>query len=87
MSQNPNQIIAAFVFDDKGASRRFMQKIQTIDKTDDNVVILDAALVDRTRLGRIKVHQTEDTGALKGGIRGGAIGVVFGVMIIETIVR
>jgi len=82
LSQNPNQTLAAFFFDDGHASRNFLKKIQTIDKADDNVRILDAAIADRTRLGRIKVHQTEDTGALKGGIRGGAIGVVVGTLLL-----
>ena len=83
VSQNPNQILAAFVLDKHSAAERFLKKLQAIDKADKNVEILDAAIADRgKRLGGVKVHQTEDTGALKGGLRGGAIGVVVGTILL-----
>ena len=43
--------------------------------------IVDAAIVDRGRLGRISVHQTTDRGALKSGARIGTLGVIAGAIV------
>ena len=43
--------------------------------------IVDAAVVDRGRLGRISVHQTTDRGALKSGVRIGTLGVIAGAIV------
>jgi predicted flap endonuclease-1-like 5' DNA nuclease len=82
MAEQAEQTLAAFLTDSGAAARRFLTEVQRIDKADDNVKIVDAAVVDRTKRGRIKVHQTEDTGALKGGVRGAAIGVVVGTIVL-----
>ena len=52
-----------------------------VDEVDANVKIVDAAIADRTRLGRVKVHQTTDRGA-KGVARGGALGVIVGAIVL-----
>ena len=49
---------------------------------DRNVRIVDAAIADRTKQGRVKIHQTEDRGGAKGGVRGGTIGVVVGAILL-----
>ena len=83
MAEKAEQTLAVFLLVDGDAARRFYDEVQRIDKADDNVRIVDAAIADRTkRRGRVKVHQTEDTGALKGGVRGAAIGVIVGTILL-----
>ena len=85
MSDKPAtpQTLAVFLLDDHDAARDFLKIVQAIDKADDKVTIVDAAIADRSkRRGSVKVHQTEDTGGLKGGLRGGAIGVVVGTILL-----
>ncbi len=81
MAVELEQTLAVFVVDNDKAAKRFLKKIQTIDKADRRVEIVDAAFANCTRLGRVKVHQTRDRGGMKGGIRGGAFGVVVGTII------
>ncbi len=73
--------LAAFTVDSGDAARRLLKAVQRVDKADDNVQIVDAAVVDRGRLGRISVHQTTDRGALKTGVRVGTLGVVVGAIV------
>ena len=80
--QQQAQTLAAFVLENGAAARRLLEAIQKVDEVDDNVKIVDAAIAERTKFrGRVKVHQTEDMGALKGGVHGAAIGVVVGAII------
>jgi len=80
------QTLAVFVLENDGAARSFLKVVQKIDEADDNVKIVDAAIADRTkRRGKVKVHQTEDTGALKGGVRGSAIGVIVGGILLGPV--
>ena len=63
-------------------SQRLLEAVEKIDEVNDNVQIVDAAIAERTkRRGAVKVHQTRDRGALKGGVRGTAIGVVVDTII------
>jgi predicted flap endonuclease-1-like 5' DNA nuclease/uncharacterized membrane protein len=73
--------LAAFTVDSGDAARRLLKTVQRIDEANDNVQIVDAAVVDRGRLGRISVHQTTDRGALKTGVRAGTLGVVVGAIV------
>ncbi len=83
MADQPAQTLAVFVVDKAAGSRRLLDRLRTIDETDNNVQIVDAAIVDRSsRLGRVKVHQTKDMGAAKGAFHGGAIGVVVGALLL-----
>ena len=76
------ETLAVFVLDNGAAAKRLLEAVEKIDEVNDNVQIVDAAIVDRTkRRGAVKVHQTRDRGALKGGVRGTAIGVVVGTII------
>ena len=82
MSDQAEQTLAVFILDDGGAAKAFLKVIQKIDQADKDVKIVDAAIADRgKRRGKVKIHQTEDTGALKGGLRGGAIGVIVGTIL------
>jgi predicted flap endonuclease-1-like 5' DNA nuclease len=80
--ESVEQILAAFVFESGEASRRFLKTVEKVDELDHNVRIVDAAIADRTKLGRVKVHQTKDRGGMKGGVRGGTIGVVVGTILL-----
>ena len=80
--EQAEQTLAVFVMEDPVATRRLLKVVQEIDKKDPNVKIVDAAIADRTKRGRVKVHQTEDTAGMKGGFRGGAIGVVVGTILL-----
>ena len=79
MADQQPQTIAAFLLENGAAARRLLEAVQKVDEVDDNVKVVDAAIAERTKLrGRVKVHQTEDMGAMKGGFHGAAIGVVVG---------
>ncbi len=77
-----DQILAVFLVDNDDTAERFLKKLQAIEKADTRVEIVDAAIAHRTKLGRVKVHQTTDRGAMKGGLRGGAFGVVVGTILL-----
>ncbi len=81
MAEQKEQTLAAFVLENGAAARRLLEAIEKVDKVDDNVKIVDAAIVEHTKRGRVKVHQTEDMGAMKGGVHGAAIGVVVGAIV------
>ena len=68
--EDRGQTLAAFTVSDGKAARRLLENIQKVDAVDGNVEIVDAAVVDRSKRGRIVVHQTHDTGALKSGAQG-----------------
>ena len=82
MADQQPQTIAAFLLENGAAARRLLEAVQKVDEVDDNVKVVDAAIAERTkRRGRVKVHQTEDMGAMKGGFHGAAIGVVVGAIV------
>ena len=80
--EDRGQTLAAFTVSDGKAARRLLENIQKVDAVDGNVEILDAAVVDRSKRGRIVVHQTHDKGALKGGAKGVGIGVIVGAIVL-----
>jgi predicted flap endonuclease-1-like 5' DNA nuclease/outer membrane lipoprotein SlyB len=81
MAVTGEQTLAAFVVDNDAVAKRLLKKVQVIDKADTNVRIIDAAVVHKAKFGRVKVHQTKDTGGMRGGIRGASIGVIAGAVI------
>ena len=76
-----DQTLTAFLVDNDAVAKRLLKKIQVIDKADEHVRIVDAAIVHKAKFGRVKVHQTMDTGGMKGGARGATIGVIAGAII------
>ena len=80
-NEQAHTTLAAFTVDNGDSARRLLKAIQRIDEANDNVKIVDAAVVDRGRLGRISVHQTTDRGALKSGVRVGTLGVIVGAIV------
>jgi len=82
VEQQQAQTLAAFVLENGAASRRLLEAVGKVDAVDDNVKVVDAAIAERTKFrGRVKVHQTKDMGAMKGGVHGAAIGVVVGALV------
>jgi predicted flap endonuclease-1-like 5' DNA nuclease len=81
MAVQGDQTLAAFVVDNDAVAKRLLKKIQQIDKVDQHVRIIDAAVVHKAKFGRVKVHQTKDTGGMHGGIRGASIGVIVGAIV------
>ena len=80
--EQKDETLAVFVVDKGKQARHLFEEIEKIEAIDGNVKIIDAAIVDHTkRLGRVKVHQTRDRGAAKGGFHGAAIGVIVGAII------
>ena len=58
------ETLAVFVLDSGAAAKRLLEAIDKVDEVNDNVQIVDAAIVERTkRRGAVKVHQTTGTGA------------------------
>jgi predicted flap endonuclease-1-like 5' DNA nuclease/uncharacterized membrane protein len=80
--EQAEQTFAAFVLDKGSQAKSLLESIEKIDEIDTNVQIVDAAIVDRTKRGRIKIHQTTDRGALKSGARGGTLGVIVGALVL-----
>lgn len=80
-NEQAHTTLAAFIVDSGDAARQLLKSIQRVDEVDGNVQIVDAAVVDRGRLGRVSVHQTTDRGALKSGARVGTLGVIVGAIV------
>ena len=81
MAVQGEQTLAAFVVDNDAVAKRLLKKVQRIDKQDNYVRIIDAAIAHKAKFGRVKIHQTADTGGLHGGIRGAGIGIIAGAII------
>ena len=80
-NEQAHTTLAAFTVENSASAKRLLKAVQRIDEANDNVQIVDAAIVDRGRFGRISVHQTTDRGALKSGARLGTLGVVVGAIV------
>jgi len=44
------------------------------------VKLKDAVAITKTEKGKVKLHQTKDDSAVKGALKGGALGIVFGLL-------
>ena len=82
MSEKMDQTLAVFLLDSGDAARRLLKTVEKIDKGDKNVKIVDAAIADHRKRGRVKVKQTHDVSGRKGGARGGSIGVIAGAVML-----
>ena len=82
MSKKVDQTLAVFLLDSGDAARRLLETVERIDKGDKNVKIVDAAIADHHKRGRVTVKQTHDVSGRKGGFRGGSIGVIAGAVML-----
>ena len=82
MSKKADQTLAVFLLDSGDAARRLLKSVEKIDKSDKNVKIVDAAIADHHKRGRVTVKQTHDVSGRKGGVRGGSIGVIAGAVML-----
>ena len=80
MSENVDRTLAVFLVDSGDGARRLLKAIEKIDEGDENVEILDAAVADHHKRGRVTVKQTHDVSGRKGGVRGGSVGVIAGAV-------
>jgi predicted flap endonuclease-1-like 5' DNA nuclease len=82
MSKKTDQTLAVFLVDNGDSARRLLKAVQKIDKGDKNVKIVDAAVADHHKRGRVTVKQTHDVSGKKGGVRGGSVGVIAGAVML-----
>ena len=82
MSEKSDRTLAVFLVDSGDGARRLLKAVEKIDEGDENVKILDAAVADHHKRGRVKVKQTHDVSGRKGGVRGGSIGVIAGAVML-----
>jgi uncharacterized membrane protein len=82
MSEKTDQTLAVFLLDSGDGARRLLKAVEKIDEGDENVKILDAAVADHHKRGRVTVKQTHDVSGRKGGVRGGSIGVIAGAVML-----
>ncbi len=59
--------------------------LEALDRVDDavaegTITVDDAALVYRNEKGKVKIHQTRDATAKRGAFRGGAVGLLVGLI-------
>ena len=59
--------------------------LEALERLDDavaegNITVDDAALVYRNEKGKVKLHQTRDATAKRGALRGGAVGLLVGIV-------
>jgi uncharacterized membrane protein len=59
--------------------------LEALERLDDavaegNITVDDAALVYRNEKGKVKLHQTHDATAKRGALRGGAVGLLVGIV-------
>jgi uncharacterized membrane protein len=65
--------------------------LEALDRIDDavsagNITVDDAALVYRNEKGKVKIHQTHDATAKRGAFRGGAVGLLVGLVAAPAVV-
>ena len=82
MSKKTDQTLAVFLVDNGDSARRLLKAVEKIDKGDKNVKIVDAAVADHHKRGRVTVKQTHDVSGRKGGVRGGSVGVIAGAVML-----
>src|SRR4051812_2021578 len=82
MSTKTDQTLAVFLVDNGDSARRLLKAVTKIDKGDKNVKIVDAAVADHHKRGRVTVKQTQDVSGRKGGVRGGSVGVIAGAVVL-----
>ena len=69
MSKKTDQTLAVFLVNNGDSGRRLLKAVEKIDKGDKNVKIVDAAVADHHKRGRVTVKQTHDVSGRKGGVR------------------
>jgi uncharacterized membrane protein len=65
--------------------------LEALDRIDDamaagSITVDDAALVYRNEKGKVKIHQTHDATAKRGAFRGGAVGLLVGLVAAPAVV-
>ncbi len=82
MAKHDDRMLAVFTVADTSTGEHFLEQLERIAEHERYATITDAAVVSKSEKGKLKVHQTKDMGAAKGGLGGGAIGVVAGAILL-----
>jgi predicted flap endonuclease-1-like 5' DNA nuclease len=85
MADSSDQTLAVFLVSDNEGAERLLKAVQGIDEADPNVKIVDSAIAEHTKHGRVKIHQEEQVGTGRSAMRGGAIGVVVGAILLGPV--
>jgi uncharacterized membrane protein len=67
-------------YPEKGKADAALQEVLSMAK-EKIVKLRDAVVITKTDKGKIKLHQTKDDSTSKGLVKGGAIGVIFAVLL------
>ncbi len=81
MSKKQDSTLIALTVKDYKTSHDMLKKLDALDKKDDHVKIIDAATAVRGKHGRVKIKETKDIGAMKGGVGGGMVGILAGAAV------
>ena len=87
MADSSDQTLAVFLVSDNEGAERLLKAVQGIDEADPNVKIVDSAIAEHTKHGRVKIHQEEQVGTGRTAMRAGAIGVVVGAILLGPVRR
>ena len=85
MSEKSEQTLAAFLVSDNKGAERLLKSVQDIDAADPNVRIVDSAIAEHTKHGRVKIHQDKQVGSGSNAMHGGAIGIVVGAILLGPV--
>ena len=85
MSDKSDQTLAVFLVSDNKAAERLLKRVQDIDAADPNVKIIDSAIAEHTKQGRVKIHQDKQVGSGSNAMHGGAIGIVVGAILLGPV--
>ena len=85
MSDKSDQTLAVFLVSDIKGAERLLKSVQDIDAADPNVKIIDSAIAEHTKRGRVKIHQDKQVGSGSNAMHGGAIGIVVGAILLGPV--
>jgi predicted flap endonuclease-1-like 5' DNA nuclease/uncharacterized membrane protein len=85
MSDTSEQTLAVFLVSDNKGAERLLKRVQVIDEADPDVTIIDSAIAEHTRHGRVKIHQDKQVGSRGNAMHGGAIGIVVGAILLGPV--
>ena len=80
MSDKDKYSFIVVKYPEKGKADAALKEVLSMAK-EKVVKLRDAAVITKTEKGKIKLHQTKDDSTSKGLLKGGAIGVIFAVLL------
>src|SRR5512139_2989283 len=80
MSDKDKYSFIVVKYPEKGKADAALQEVMSMAK-EKVVKLRDAVVITKTEQGKLKLHQTKDDSTSKGLLKGGAIGVIFAVLL------